>query len=455
MAEPQVYLSTAGKVLTNGGEVENQDLALVGQVAGLADDRVLAEVLRLAPFDGTQIYKAVVPFDYVADKIGGTSASPTSTVTPSGHADGSILVNPFRLVCGSRVTAISSPPQSVLDNWRDIRSGIFTGPGVSGDGPTNSALAVQLAANASGNPRWDLIYATISLDVQSNQVSRRLKDPASSNVTAQAVYQYLASPVTVTVVQGTPGATPTIPALPADGGGGYNFALAAVRVVNGFNSTTTLAGADIRMLATGAGYKSLRPGFQVEPATGNNDRAGTYDTNSHFAWAAGSAGSRPEPFVPPDMVGGKCILAMVTNADASSANWSHPDRSVVDDSIDWRKRIFLVIPQIVEGASTLATATSAAFGVNPDATGGFAPLVPPVLGNSLLNPDGTLVASTFTVLLINHSLYSWVPAGAVFGFYVDPGDGKLKWSAAGVGSSANPGCTVCAWIFASAAMPNH
>src|ERR1700719_1812588 len=98
----------------NGVEVEQGDINLLGSVGGLADDHVLAELLRLAPFSGT-VAKAVLPFGHTQ------SAAPT--VAPNG-ASGSVVVSPFRVIVGSRDTTANI---GVRANWNDLRSGICAG----------------------------------------------------------------------------------------------------------------------------------------------------------------------------------------------------------------------------------------------------------------------------------------------------------------------------------------
>ena len=56
----------------NGQEVEQSDINALSDAGGLADDHVLAELLRLAPFSGNGVSKAILPF--------GTAA----TVAPAG-----------------------------------------------------------------------------------------------------------------------------------------------------------------------------------------------------------------------------------------------------------------------------------------------------------------------------------------------------------------------------------
>ena len=57
----------------DGQEFQQGDMQTLSTVAGLADDRTLAEILRLAPYDGTNLYKTVLPYgvDFTATGIGG------------------------------------------------------------------------------------------------------------------------------------------------------------------------------------------------------------------------------------------------------------------------------------------------------------------------------------------------------------------------------------------------
>ncbi len=113
MAEPQFQL------VDNGQEVQQADFDLLGQTSGLADDRVLAEFLRFPPYTGT-VVKAIYPY--------GTSTSASAaTVSAPGTASGSVLINPFRAIVGSRTAAATD----ALKSWRDVRSGVLVGGGGS------------------------------------------------------------------------------------------------------------------------------------------------------------------------------------------------------------------------------------------------------------------------------------------------------------------------------------
>jgi hypothetical protein len=119
MAEPIVSPTLDGQ------ELEVPDIANLGAVAGLADDRVLAELLRITPYDGTNVYRGVVPFA-VRSALGATS--PGGTVQSSGIGNGSVVVNPFRAIVGSRNAPGTFPPNdpaagyqpASLANWREI-----------------------------------------------------------------------------------------------------------------------------------------------------------------------------------------------------------------------------------------------------------------------------------------------------------------------------------------------
>ena len=424
----------------NGQESQRADENLLGGVAGLADDRVLAELLRLIPSAGGSVDRAVLGYSITGEKA--------PVVQPTGSANGSVYVAPFRAIIGSRADAATLPSPNPtndtaeLANWRDIRSGVYVGEGT---GATPGLHTQSLAANSSGNPRWDLVYAAIAVDVGQNSVSRRVKDPTTGTVSTVSVSQYLASPVTVAVVTGTPGATPALPAVPADAAGVYNLGLAYVWVPNGFNGSSTVTAPQIRAYSKSTlktPFRDLSSGFRVVPATAANDGDGTWDSGN-FSWEV--AGQRPSPYMPADWVGGKQIVGQVDLVDNSSANWSHQNAAVIDSSCDWRSRIF-------DSASQTDT-------TKPFCTlvGGGTAMVPfceqtPTVMRQLANSfglDGTLVASTSTIVLLNHTNQTDITAGAVVGLYVDHATGQLKLFVSGT-----PNVRVFFWVRATAQMPN-
>lgn len=453
MGEPVIILTNDGQ------EVEQDDVDNLGAIAGLADDRVLAEILRITPYDGN-IYKGIIPYGYRSPIAG---AFPGGTVQSSGSANGSIIVSPFRCIIGSRNAANAAPPganpaanyqPNSLANWRDIRSGVFVGSSIS------LTSTIVIAANASGNPRWDLVYAILSLDANGPSVSRRVKSPSTSVVSVQSVPSWLQSPVTVGVVQGTPGGSPALPAIPADSAGNYNVPLAYVYVPNGFGAASTVLSKNIRGYAN-ATSTYMQAGHGVaEPCSGANDRTGTYATN--FPWA--TAG-RPGPFIPPDMVGGVEKFVLI-DAYSGGANWSIPHQGIIDNSIDWRNRITLVDFAIAN--NTLAGIAQAHLATDPSSGGAGTSSIPwatyasaggggdggssgyncgRVMGNSCPITDNLGPGAGNPVIL------SLVPAGGmVVDLYVDHTTGALKFY--GTTGSTTIGY-LAFWIRASAPLPNY
>jgi hypothetical protein len=446
MSEPSTYPQISGQ------EVQTGDVATLGAVSGLADDRLLAELLRLAPYAGGAAYRAIV---------GNTSSAggPPYTQPVVVPALGGVGINLFRAVVGSRNTpsAANLPAgnlgaiwgeSSPLAWWRDIRSGVFSQRGAGG----GSIYNIALTANSSGNPRWDLIYAVIQPDTSGPAVTRRVKNPNTGVIASMSVAQYLYSPVTVSVVTGTPGATPTPPPCPADSSTAYYIPIAWVRVPNGFTSASTPATTDIRPTVTNvvgssvyAGisqFRQLSQPFEVDVCTGSNDIDATYATN--FPWNA-SAGGRPGPFMPPEWRGGKVLIL---EADwFTLGSYSHPNGSIIDSSQDWRNRLFLVYAQ--GGANKLAT----------DQSGGTTTRVP--YGSTLstanltqmsssFSADANLVAGTSTVISMSPSNMASFAAGSAAGIVVSQSTGQLlAWTNATSTSSR-----VAFWIFASAQFPN-
>ena len=451
MAEPIVAPSVDGQ------EVQLADVDNIGAVAGLADDRVLAELLRLTPYDGTNVYKAIIPYSTAQSPttlvpVGAPTSAPI--VQPNG-ASGSVLINPFRAVVGSRNTPSAAPSPNpavnyqadTLANWRDIRSGIFVNPVGS-----SLAYAIALAANSSGNPRFDLIYATVAVDGNGPSVSRRVKNPSTGSIATQSVPAYLTSAVTVNVVQGTAGSNPALPSLPSDSSGNYCIPLAYVWVPNGFTSTSTVNTKDIRPSTFGSSGLAISrvidpfESFRVEPASANNDQSSNLyvQPSGPFAWVTGPG--RPGVFMPPTWVGGRQIIAEIDVSNATTGNWSHQTTGVVDASMDWRKRMVLTFCQ--GGANTFGN----------DSSGGNdrTPLGIATAGQqnwqmaNTFAADANYVASSSTLISETNANNSSVAAAATVALYVSQTDGSLR-----VYITGTPTCRLFFWIMATAQFPNY
>jgi hypothetical protein len=413
VAEP-AYNPTIGGASANGIELQIADLAAIGSAAGLADDHVFAELLRLAPYDGSNVTKAVLPYGYRA--AAGTVLAATVSATT-----GTVLnISPFRAIVGSR-TAVGT---DALKNWRDIRSALYAGG------------TVTLDAGNPPNFRWDLVYATLTVDQPATSRSIRVKDASSSVVTNQTAYINTAQSLTLHVAKGTPGSTPTSPALPADSPPGYNIPLALVRVGPG----SVVAAKDIRDCAP-----VVQPGgLRCRPASSNADQSDAAWNNAYVGLVA----SRPAIYLPRSMGGVEVIFVEIDCSDSTSANWSHADHGVVDDSADWRNRFFLsfasassylALPNVWAndpgGAGTICL---------PDQVPAF-----PVFGQSFADGDG-IAAGPIIYSVTSTTLPSqWTGSGFVT-LYVDLSDGKLKVHLGGTGAQGR----VFFMVFATGAFPN-
>ena len=414
----------------NGQEVEQSDLNLLGDASGLADDHVLAELLRLAPYSGAGVAKAILPFG------GG------ATVAPAG-ASGCVTVSPFRAVVGSRDTAANIGP---LKNWNDLRSAIFTGPG---------GLSVQqiLQGNGGAQPRWDLLYAQLQVDAPGAAVSRYRKDPSTEQVTVVQVAKSLVQAISIGVVQGAVGGPK--PQLPPDGGGTFFFPLAVVRVPANFSALSTVATTDIEELAPYAPLSATTGACTLVPANHQNKEGGTVLSAAAFGWGPG--GPRPGPVMPPTMSGCEARLVAIDVIDHASANWSHQSGSIVDDSRDWRSRVWrwtAIVNTNVQGlypwdrANALpARVLSATAGAAPSQAFGF--------GQSFV-PDAQVtcnppVAGDFAIVAqVAAQNTSVIPATAYVALAVDRQTGALKVFVAGT-----PAVRVFFWLEASSAYPNY
>ena len=298
----------------NGQSVVQADLNLLGETSALADDRVFAELFRMQPYDGSTVRKGILPY---AHRASGAAA----LVEPIG-ATGAVIINPFRAFVGSRTAA----EDDAKKNWRDIRSAICVGE-------NELPQAVTISANASGNPRWDLIYAAVAVDASTASVTRKRKDPTSKVVTAASVVTRLATTVTLGVEAGTASATPVWPSVPSDAGDVYYIPLAYIRVANGFGATSTVLPEDIVEVAPCLAMSHASGVAAAEPA----NQQYVVSTTRQQAWGAAS-GKRPTTFIPPTFTGLHSLFIALDLADEDAGFHSHLDGAVLDNR-DWRGRL--------------------------------------------------------------------------------------------------------------------
>lgn len=338
MGERQFEIDSADK----GAQVLRSDMNTWSENAAIADDRVLWELLR-TKHGATPPTKGIMAPGNEAYEADGISGYGTTIVVGAG-ATGKVRVRPIRVVVGSR-TAVGAGTEKA--SLRDARTGYLVGS-------TVRYSEVTITANASGNPRWDLVYATISPDADEAAAPRNKKDPATLTVTTPSIVAYKATTVTVSALAGTPAATPSLPATPADSASAFNVPLAYVWVPNGHGAASTVARFQIHEIA-----KILRMHEAVGPsaftASGNYASAGAVETRQGSGAGANNNWSTtdwPGGYCPPEF--GSSVRAVahlqVDNALSGASPKSHAAGDVIDDTIDWRGRIFLC--RVVSGAAS-------------------------------------------------------------------------------------------------------
>lgn len=335
----------------DGQEVQESDVNLIAAEAARAEDWVLAELLRLPALNGTTVSKAIIP--------SGTYGSRTQLMAANG-ASGSVLLSPFRAVVGSRTAlgAVTTDPTgdpTTMLAWRDGRSSVYA---ISDNG-TTFGHAVPFTANASGNPRWDLVYVALTVDANAAADTRFVKGPSATTGTATSIVDRIVQSTSINVLAGTPGATPALPTLPADNlaGGVFNIAIGFVWIPTGFGGASTVLPNNIAItapmvpLASQTGVVSCGPASATTPNGGDPAVMTT-------TW--GTAGARPDWMVASDMVGGVERFVMI---DANASTPSIVDTGLVDQSIDWRKRMFVTHIQV--GTAVFASNSAGTHPVTP------------------------------------------------------------------------------------------
>lgn len=304
--------------IVDGQEILHADINLLSDNGAYADDRVLAELLRLAPLDSTyQVLRDRVITNYGFEEVWqeGGLISPG----PSGSA--SLLIRPFRAIVGSE-TAVGTDAK---ENWRGIASGYFI--------PSGSREHQVTIDASAGNNRWDIVYATLSVDATLLSENRYVKDTGGA-VSQQNLAVRKHNPVTVSVLKGTEASSPSPPTLSPGGGGTYNIELARIMVPSTWTAASTMSKLQIVETAPVAMLSELMGGAGCRPVSGIGDP----DTLPLFSVAPPS--TRPNSFLPSTMAGGFVRdLAMDWRSGAEFV--AGGTLYTLDDRIDWRKRRFL------------------------------------------------------------------------------------------------------------------
>lgn len=295
----------------NGQQLTLDDINALGEVAALADDRVLAELMHLAPFNGTAPARGIIP-------------AVLNGATQVGTTTGGVTVQPFRAVIGSRTTAASGAKV----NWRDIRSAICIGS-------TTLAQTVAIAANASGNNRWDLVYAAVSVDVNANTVTRKIKNATTKVIAGASVTTQTATTVALGVVTGTPSASPVWPAIPADAGSTYYIPIAYIHVPTGYNSASLLTVGRIRVVANMLGTAPIEGGSM---SIADINAYKNMSTAQQQAYTGGGLRATM-PSIPQ---GTESLLLFIDATTAQPNVAINGGSTIVDASRDWSRRYFRI-----------------------------------------------------------------------------------------------------------------
>lgn len=415
-----------------GAEVNETDVNLFATEASLADDRVFAELFRLTPNGAPS--RGILSASY-QQGVGGVSA----IVVPSGSANATVIINPFRAIIGP------TAPTLGRDFYREIRSALCVG-----NSSSDMRQYWQFAANAS-NYRWDLLYVRVDVEINGATVSRFVKTGSTASVSTPIV-STLTTTATLGVVQGTASATPAKPVIPADSGSSYYIPIAYVYVGPGHTLTTSIVAHQIDETAPVLHISHATGAASLKVANGMNSEAGVVLTNE--TWAPPN---RPPGYMSPTM-GGKKELIFSISEVSGFRTIALGATGVIDDTIDWRKRMFRIMACLSPsaGGGTLPWAGSS----GPCPTGALA--IPDPTGapqNSLMFmgqsfvDDGTAAVSIAGGMVANvNNFTTGGKAGSTVQIviYVDLTDGKLK---AHVGST-DPNRQFFFWLEATGQFNN-
>lgn len=419
-----------------GQEVTLDDLEDLSDVGALSEDRALQDLYDLgaAGIADTPII-SVKPYNPGAVTASGLASA---GVHATGSLNRTVSVGPFQFIIGSPDTDVANNPAAGL---RDPRTVQHVNPNIPG---TSVAEIVTMSVTAA-NHRWDLIYAELKTDVSKTSLTRFQKDPDTENVTAPAVDTELGQEVLIKVVEGAEAASPLRPALPANAAGVYNVPLAYVALTHPFGASDAVPEEAIQELWYNKGISPGTAAQQFNVLARQSSVGGFADTGD--VWDPSTDPARPKSYLSPEMAGGISFpLALVLTSAGGTPNFAPDSDNLIDNTINWRKRLFRVWVTIQRGG------TATRFTWDPAATVAS----PPVRGDNSsqtarfrvgfgqsFHDDAVGVAGGL-VFLLDDSFMSDLPAGAQVQLYVSQA-GQLRMAIA----VTDPDCMLFAWIDAS------
>lgn len=377
----------------DGGSISRDDLNLIASSAGSAEDNSISSILVPPAWNGG-VQRGILP--------------PRNITLVSGNGVNSVRCAAHAAYAGPMTDLASTINTAFTDN-----------------------AVMNVDSSTGANPRYDLLYETIYVDIPAVTAYRKVKNRTSKVVSASAFSNSSSCYTTVGLVKGTESATPTSPSLPADPVGGYNIPLAYIRIPTTYTGgSATIDPADIFEVApvlTGPGVARPSSSSSKVPASpdGTGRQGITFNQLYRFL-AAPMAGSESRMF------GVSALTGLMA------------DGTIIDDSIDWRNRIFRADVHAAQlGFETYAW-NSPSLGV-PGAGTSLAgtSVVARVMGNSF----GIRSGGTVQALRVDSGLLSWASSNYIE-IDVDS-SGRLIFH-----KNADWNCTAFIWLEASAPMAN-
>jgi hypothetical protein len=278
----------------DGGSISRADLNLIAGAAAEAEDNAVSALVHTPPFPGGSRQRWVIGSD--------PGALVVSTVI------GTVSIRPHTAMIGPASTAANV--------------------GVTAAGPAGS-IAIP-SGSGGGNKRYDLIYETVSIDNSDPAVYRKAKNSTSRVISTALFSNTTSNLVEYHRIAGTETTgTPVPPALPADPAGGYNIALAHVFVSSSYNAATDTTVANA--------ISEITPIIDLPGAARPMTAVGVLGGIISTDFAAASRAY----FLPQLMSGSYPRFVAIDNSSAGPATGT-----VLDDSMDWRKRLFTGFGQL-------------------------------------------------------------------------------------------------------------
>jgi hypothetical protein len=412
----------------DGTELTPEDLNGLGEVSGLGDDRLLADLVQLIEGSGPAAEKGVFP--YAAAVSPGSPTTYSGLVQPSAVGNGSVYVLPFRAAVGAHIPGV--------DPQVGLRTGKFVGVG-----PVEPIQLVTLDDTVTNN-RVDLIYARVDVDLDAATVTREIKS-ATGSISTQSVSVIKNTVVSLAVAKGTETASPTRPNLPADADPVFYIPLAYIWLTHPHTSSSTIVKRQIEEVAPFLGANHGRMG------TANAGPCVQLYGTAFHANDPWTVSHRPEAFLASSM--GGMVHRWVGLDQENQISVPISTSLVLDDSIDWRNRLFWSRVQGRKGGASVRLAWADAT-LNP---GEIVPSDEEDTANTLstfegfgqsFQDDGAFTGDFGQVVYVTNSEMACMTGASALGIHVNLGTGALEVETNGTGAV----CSLFFWIMATGQM---